>query len=166
VKSCSLIHPSLCKVRTKKPKQWNSFLNYSIIWLFRQCNCDHQSHVTTHVCKWILWWKTSQRKGDQPGMGRHTYNPSSLEVEAGGSRVWRQPGLHSKFIPAWSLQQYHTSKHKEKKTNKQEHPNCSGVRDEEDPGLRPVKQKVSETPSQSISWAWWWKFVIPTSWEF
>jgi hypothetical protein len=28
----------------------------------------------------------------------HTYNPSTQEVEVGGSKVWDQPGLHSETL--------------------------------------------------------------------
>lgn len=32
-----------------------------------------------------------------PRVVAHFYKPSTWEAEAGGSQVWRQPGLHSKF---------------------------------------------------------------------
>jgi hypothetical protein len=34
----------------------------------------------------------------QPGMVVHVYNPSTLEYEAGGSKVGGQPGLHNEIL--------------------------------------------------------------------
>jgi hypothetical protein len=41
----------------------------------------------------------------------------------------------------------------------------SGDRDPEDHGSRPVVQKVSKTPFQKISQAWWLQPVIPAMGE-
>jgi hypothetical protein len=44
-------------------------------------------------------------------------------------------------------------------------PSYPGGRDTEDHSLRPIWQKVSETPSQQTSPVWWYTPVIPATLE-